>query len=77
MEVHIMLKVHILRSRKSICKCIKLRIFDVLDKTLFFFSIQVCSGRVDVHVVHGDHETFILGKSANQVCGIITDVMSK
>ena len=40
------------------------------------FHLQICSGKVDVHVVKGDHESFILGEGAQQIADILSPIFS-
>lgn len=35
------------------------------------FSWQVCDGKVSVHVVEGDHRTFLEGAGVESITGII------
>ncbi|XP_041363356.1 fatty acid synthase-like [Gigantopelta aegis] len=37
---------------------------------------EMCSGKVDVRVVKGDHESFILGEGAQQIADILSLIMS-
>ena len=41
-----------------------------------FYYLQVCSAPVVVQTVEGDHESFILGKSALKVADIINRSLS-
>lgn len=40
-------------------------------RSLFCFFVQVCDGKVIVHVVEGDHRTILEGEGVESMTGII------
>lgn len=40
-------------------------------KFFFFLSVQVCDGKVSVHIIEGDHRTLLEGDGVESIIGII------